>query len=289
RPLAERFLDEGGDDLVGHLLRGAAEALGQAREPALFRRVGHEPALAAKGLQVTANRGEPAPLAVYELDRRKDRALADAHPFHSPTTHGFVRVAAATPVVHTADPAANAEEHVALIKRAAAEGVELLLFPELSLSAYAIDDLVMQGALLDEVERQIGRLAPLTAETGLVAVVGAPLRRDDRLYNCAVVLGNGRVLGVVPKTYLPNYREYYEKRWFSAGGDVSSHDGDLTLGEDEVPFGTDLLFEAADRPGFVFGVEICEDYWAPLPPSTRQALSGARILLNLSASNIVIG
>src|SRR5690606_32411641 len=139
RPLAERFLDEGGDDLVGHLLRGAAEALGQAREPALFRRVGHEPALAAKGLQVTANRGEPAPLAVYELDRRKDRALADAHPFHSPTTHGFVRVAAATPVVHTADPAANAEEHVALIKRAAAEGVELLLFPELSLSAYAID------------------------------------------------------------------------------------------------------------------------------------------------------
>jgi len=209
--------------------------------------------------------------------------------FHSPTTHGFVRVAAATPVAYTADPAANAEEHMALIRQAGDRGVDLLVFPELSLSAYAIDDLVMQGALLDEVERQVARLAPLTAEGGVVTVVGAPLRREDRLYNCAVVLGNGRILGVIPKTYLPNYREYYEKRWFSAGGDVSSRDGDLTLAGEEVPFGTDLVFEAPNRPGFVFGVEICEDYWAPLPPSTRQAMSGARILLNLSASNIVIG
>ncbi|MBI2262651.1 MAG: NAD(+) synthase [Caulobacterales bacterium] len=212
-----------------------------------------------------------------------------AEAFHSPNTHGFVRVAAATPVVHTADPVANADEHIALIRQAGEQGVDLLVFPELSVSAYAIDDLVMQGVLLDEVERQIGRLAPLTAQTGLVAVVGAPLRREDRLYNCAVVLGNGRILGVIPKTYLPNYREYYEKRWFSAGGDVSSRDGDLTLAGEEVAFGTDLVFEASNRPGFVFGVEICEDYWAPLPPSTRQALSGARILLNLSASNIVIG
>src|SRR5690606_25667920 len=172
-------------------------------------------------------------LALYELDRRKDRALADAHPFHSPTTHGFVRVAAATPVVHTADPVANADEHLALIEQAAGQGVELLVFPELSLSAYAIDDLVMQGALLDEVERQLARLAEATAEAGLIAVVGAPLRRDDRLYNCGVVLGNGRILGVTPKTYLPNYREYYEKRWFSAGGDVSSRDGDLTLAGEE--------------------------------------------------------
>ena len=215
--------------------------------------------------------------------------MADAPPFHSPTTHGFVRVAAATPVVHTADPVANADEHLALIEQAAGQGVDLLVFPELSLSAYAIDDLVMQGALLDEVERQLARLAEATAEAGLVAVVGAPLRRDDRLYNCGVVLGNGRILGVTPKTYLPNYREYYEKRWFSAGGDVSSEDGDLVVAGEPVPFGVDLLFEAANRPGFVFAVEICEDYWAPLPPSTRQALSGARILLNLSASNIVIG
>jgi NAD+ synthase (glutamine-hydrolysing) len=215
--------------------------------------------------------------------------MPKTHPFHSSAAHGFVRVAAATPVVHTADPVANADEHIALIEQAGAQGVDLLVFPELSLSAYAIDDLVMQGALLDEVERQIARLAPVTAGTGVVAVVGAPLRREDRLYNCGVVLGNGRILGVIPKTYLPNYREYYEKRWFSAGGDVSSRDGDLTVAGEEVPFGVDLVFEAPNRPGFVFAVEICEDYWAPLPPSTRQALSGARILLNLSASNILIG
>ncbi|HST92285.1 MAG TPA: nitrilase-related carbon-nitrogen hydrolase, partial [Brevundimonas sp.] len=215
--------------------------------------------------------------------------MPNAHAFHAPGTHGFVRVAAATPVVHTADPAANGDEHEALIRQAAEQGVDLMVFPELSISAYAIDDLVMQGALLDEVERQIARLAPLTAETGVITVVGAPLRRDDRLYNCAVVLGNGRVLGVVPKTYLPNYREYYEKRWYSAGGDISSRDGDLTVAGEEAPFGVDLVFEAANRPGFVFAAEICEDYWAPLPPSTRAALAGARILLNLSASNIVIG
>ena len=204
--------------------------------------------------------------------------------FHSPTTHGFVRVAAATPVAHTADPAANADEHIALIRRAGEQGVDLLVFPELSLSAYAIDDLVMQGALLDEVERQIDRVAEATGETGVVAVVGAPLRKGDRLYNCAVVLAHGQAIGVVPKTYLPNYREYYEKRWFAP-----AEDGVADTGGRWGCFGTRLLFEAENRPGFVFGVEICEDYWAPLPPSTRQALAGARILLNLSASNVVIG
>jgi NAD+ synthase (glutamine-hydrolysing) len=210
--------------------------------------------------------------------------MSDTHAFHSPQTHGFVRVAAATPVVHIADPKSNAVEHAALMRQAGEEGVDLLVFPELSLSAYAIDDLHMQAALLEEVERQIHDLANITAETEVVTVIGAPLRVGDRLYNCAVVLGEGRVLGVVPKTYLPNYREYYEKRWFSPADD------DLPeLGGEWGAFGTRLIFAAENRPGFVFGVEICEDYWAPLPPSTRQALAGARILLNLSASNIVIG
>ncbi|WP_296818766.1 NAD(+) synthase [Brevundimonas sp.] len=213
--------------------------------------------------------------------------MADRHPFFSPSTHGFVRVAAATPVVHTADPAANGAEHARLIRQAADEGCDLIVFPELSLSAYAIDDLLLQDALLDEVEQQVAELVRLTEETGVVAVVGAPIRRADRLYNCGVVLADGTVLGVVPKTYLPNYREYYEKRWFSPAGRA---DGDaIRIGEVWAPFGTHLLFEADDRPGFAFGVEICEDYWAPLPPSTRQALAGARILLNLSASNVLIG
>ena len=224
-------------------------------------------------------------------DRRRpddaDDAMAEPLPFFSPKTHGFVRVAAATPVVHVADPKANAQEHLALIRQAGEQGVDLMVFPELSLSAYAIDDLHMQAALLDEVERQIPVLAEATGEHDLIAVVGAPIRSGDALFNCAVVMGGGEVLGVVPKTYLPNYREYYEKRWFAPA--AARAEDVIRLNGETVDFAPGLVFEAANRPGFVFSVEICEDYWAPLPPSTRAALAGARILLNLSASNIVIG
>ena len=213
--------------------------------------------------------------------------MAKPHPFHSSRTHGFVRVAAATPVVHIADPKANAEEHLALIRQAGEQGVDLIVFPELSLSGYAIDDLHMQAALMDEVERQVDVIAEAADEAGLVAVVGAPIRNGDALFNCAVVIGGGAVLGVVPKTYLPNYREYYEKRWFAPA--ASRREDAVILGGESVDFAPGLIFEATNRPGFVFAVEICEDFWAPLPPSTRAALAGARILLNLSASNIVIG
>lgn len=217
--------------------------------------------------------------------------MTESHPFFSPKTHGFVRVAAATPVSHVGDPVANAQAHLALIRQAADQGVDLMVFPELSLSAYAIDDLHMQAALLDEVERQVAVLAQATggatAEHELIAVVGAPLRQGDALFNCAVVMGGGEVLAVVPKTYLPNYREYYEKRWFAPA--TARTDDVIRLNGETVDFAPGLVFEAVNRPGFVFAVEICEDYWAPLPPSTRAALAGARILLNLSASNIVIG
>jgi len=217
--------------------------------------------------------------------------MTESHPFFSPKTHGFVRVAAATPVSHVGDPVANAQAHLALIRQAADQGVDLMVFPELSLSAYAIDDLHMQAALLDEVERQVAVLAQATggatAEHELIAVVGAPLRQGDALFNCAVVMGGGEVLAVVPKTYLPNYREYYEKRWFAPA--TARTDDVIRLNGETVDFAPGLIFEAVNRPGFVFSVEICEDYWAPLPPSTRAALAGARILLNLSASNIVIG
>src|SRR5690606_30004139 len=211
--------------------------------------------------------------------------MASNSSFHAPRRHGFVRVAAATPVVHIADPAANAEEHERLIRQAGEQGVDLLIFPELSLSAYAIDDLHLQAALLDEVERQIARLTEVADEAGVLAVVGAAL------FNCAVVLGGnrggGEVLGVVPKTYLPNYREYYEKRWFAPA--ASRSEDAIILNGERVDFAPGLVFEATNRPGFVFAVEVCEDFWAPLPPSTRAALAGARILCNLSASNIVIG
>ena len=210
-----------------------------------------------------------------------------AHPFYAPRTHGFVRTAAATPVVHVADPVANGDEHERLIREAGERGVDLLVFPELSLSAYAIDDLLMQAALLDEVERQIARLAVVADEAGLIAVVGAPVRSGDALFNCGVVLGSGGVLGVVPKTYLPNYREYYEKRWFAPS--TARTEDVVRLNGEEIDFAPGLVFEAVNRPGFTFAVEICEDFWAPQPPSTRAALAGARILCNLSASNIVIG
>ncbi|MBX9614412.1 MAG: NAD(+) synthase [Caulobacteraceae bacterium] len=213
--------------------------------------------------------------------------MADRRDFHSPRTHGFVRVAAATPVVHIADPVTNGQAHADLIRSAAAQGCELVVFPELSLSAYAIDDLHLQTALLDGVERALGTLAGVAGEAGVVAVVGAPIRHGDRLLNCAVVLAGGEIVGVVPKTYLPNYREYYEKRWFSSGDDIGAET--LSIDGRDSWIGTRLLFQADDRPGFVVGVEICEDFWAPVPPSTRQALAGARILANLSASNIVIG
>ena len=213
--------------------------------------------------------------------------MTDASSFFSPKTQGFVRVAAATPVAHVGDPKANAGEHLALIRQAGEQGVDLMVFPELSLSAYAIDDLHMQAALLDEVERQIAVLAEATAGADLIAVVGAPIRSGDTLFNCAVVMGGGEVLGVAPKTYLPNYREYYEKRWFAPA--TARTEDVIRLNGETVDFAPGLIFEAANRPGFVFAVEICEDYWAPLPPSTRAALAGARILLNLSASNIVIG
>ena len=213
--------------------------------------------------------------------------MAETLSFHSPKTHGFVRVAAATPVSHVGDPKANAAEHVALIQQAGEQGVDLIVFPELSLSAYAIDDLHLQAALLEEVERQIAAVAQATADADLIAVVGAPVRNGDALYNCAVVIGSGEVLGVVPKTYLPNYREYYEKRWFAPA--AARSEDVIHLNGETVDFAPGLVFEAVNRPGFVFSAEICEDYWAPLPPSTRAALAGARILLNLSASNIVIG
>jgi NAD+ synthase (glutamine-hydrolysing) len=215
--------------------------------------------------------------------------LPKAHPFFSPRTHGFVRVAAATPVVHTADPVANADEHIRLIEQAAAEGVDLIVFPELSLTGYALDDLHMQAALLDEVERQARRIIDATGEGRPTSVFGAPLRVGDKLFNCAVVAANGRALGVVPKTYLPNYREYYEKRWFSAAMNAGVGHWAPLFGEPILPFHTDLVFRLDGPHGYRFAVEICEDFWAPIPPSTRAALRGAQILLNLSASNIVIG
>ncbi len=198
-----------------------------------------------------------------------------------------MRVAACTPRIHVGDPASNAEETLALMRVGEKRRVDLMLFPELGLSAYAIDDLLLQEALLDAVEAAIARLVAASRRMRQVCIVGAPVRRNQRLYNCGVVFARGRILGIVPKSFLPNYREYYENRWFSPGAGVVGLEVDIA--GQTVPFGVDLVFGASGLADFTFHVEICEDFWTPTPPSTRGALAGALILCNLSASNVVIG
>jgi NAD+ synthase (glutamine-hydrolysing) len=208
-------------------------------------------------------------------------------PFEAIHRHGYVRAAAASPTASSGDVDFNVEQAVALARQADARHCDLVVFPELNISSYAVDDLFMQEAFLDSVEAGIGRFVAATAKLGPVFVVGAPLRRNGRLYNCALAVSRGRILGVVPKSFLPNYREYYEKRWFVSG--IGLNGIDIAVAGETVPFGTDLIFAAEDLSDFIFHVEICEDYWAPQPPSTWGALAGALILCNLSASNITIG
>ncbi|WP_340588049.1 NAD(+) synthase [Erythrobacter alti] len=212
---------------------------------------------------------------------------AKTHPFFDMHTHGFVRVATATPRTRTADIAYNAKGIIEQANAAHDRHVDLLLYPELCVSSYALDDLHMQAAMLEAVESAIETIRAASEDLTPVLVIGAPLRRNGRVYNCAVVVAHGEVLGAVPKSYLPNYREFYEKRWFARGNNCQ--DLWLAVNGAEIPFGTDLIFSATNLPGFTFGIEICEDFWSPVQPSTMAALAGATILLNLSASNITIG
>jgi NAD+ synthase (glutamine-hydrolysing) len=210
-----------------------------------------------------------------------------SYPFHSLYSHGFVRAAAAVPRVGLADPAFNAQHTLALAQRASDEHAALVVFPELGLSGYSIEDLLHQQALSEAVLEALSSIVTESAALQPVLVVGAPLRAEGGLFNSAVVIHRGRVLGVVPKSYLPEYREFYEKRHFRAARDLIGREIRL-LGE-KVPFGADLLFCCADLPELSLFVEICEDVWAPIPPSTYGALAGATVLANLSDSNVTIG
>ncbi|MER6737238.1 NAD(+) synthase [Streptomyces puniciscabiei] len=207
--------------------------------------------------------------------------------FWSIYQHGFARVAACTGHTVIADPPANAEAVLRHARRCAEEGVAVAVFPELCLSGYAIDDLLLQDAMLDDVEKALATIVAESAELLPVLVVGAPLRHRDRIFNCAVIVHRGRILGVVPKSYPPNYREFYERRQIAGGDDERG--GTIRLGGAEVPFGVDLLFAAQDVPGLVLHAEICEDMWVPVPPSAEAALAGASVLVNLSGSPITVG
>ncbi|BBZ03679.1 NAD(+) synthase [Mycolicibacterium chitae] len=206
--------------------------------------------------------------------------------FYSVYQHGFVRVAACTLTTTLADPGANAEAVLSTARECHGEGVALAVFPELTLTGYSIEDILLQDTLLDAVERAVVDLAEASAELVPVLVVGAPLRFGNRVYNTAVVLHRGTVLGVVPKSYVPNYREFYERRQLAPGDDER---GLISFGGLEAPFGADLLFAAVDHPDFVLHVEICEDMWVPVPPSAPAALAGATVLANLSGSPITVG
>ncbi|MCX5512629.1 NAD(+) synthase [Kaistia algarum] len=207
--------------------------------------------------------------------------------FSSLYSHDFLRIAACVPRATVADPDFAVAETLRIAAAGDASRTAVMLFPELGISSYSIDDLVLQDALLEAVEAGLARLAEASKDLFPVLVVGAPLRDGGRLYNTAVAIHRGRILGVVPKAYPPNYREFYERRHFTPGTGVVGRE--ISVAGNKVPFGIDLLFRAEGEVTFTFHMEICEDVWVPLPPSTRAALAGAEVLLNLSASNITIG
>ena len=183
-------------------------------------------------------------------------------------------------------PPRNAESVLRVARECQDEGVALVVFPELTLTGYSIEDVLLQETLLDAVETALLDVVAGSVDLSPVLVVGAPLRYRHRIYNCAVVVHRGQVLGVAPKSYLPTYREFYERRQIAPGDDVRAV---ITVGGQSVPFGPDLLFEAEDVPGFVLHVEVCEDMWVPIPPSAEAALAGATVLANLSGSPITVG
>lgn len=207
--------------------------------------------------------------------------------FRSLYQQGFARVATCTVPVTLADPLRNVAKVLEVVSKCEEEGVILCIFQELVLTGYSLEDLFHQESLLNAVKLALKNLAAATEKYRSLVVVGAPLVYRDTLYNCAVIVHRGRILGIVPKTYLPGYREFYEPRYFASGETIRGQN--LYLGGENVPFGVDLLFEAHDIPGFCLGVELCEDIWVPIPPSAIMAMAGATVLANLSASNSTIG
>ncbi len=201
---------------------------------------------------------------------------------------GFARVSVAVPEVHVAGFGANVEHTVALLDRADAQGDALVVFPELGLCGYTIRDLVLDHHLLESCEDALSQLLDASSERRPLAVVGMPVRVGGGIYNCAVAIQRGRVLGVIPKAYLPTYREFEEARWFRPGTEVPAG-STVALADQRAPFGLDVLFEAEDEPDLVVGLEICEDYWVHVPPSVFQVSAGATVVANPSASNFTIG
>ncbi|NTW17414.1 MAG: NAD(+) synthase, partial [Syntrophaceae bacterium] len=202
--------------------------------------------------------------------------------------HGFIRAAVCIPEVKVADTLFNTSSTITLVKKAAEHNAVYALFPELGITAYSNEDLFHQDALLHSVPDALAKILEATKDLNIISVIGAPLRVDFRLFNCGIVICRGRILGIAVKSYLPNYREFYEKRQFSPAEDAQSKTIDL-CGQENIPIGADILFEVKNIHNFQFFIEICEDVWVPIPPSSHAAMAGATVIGNLSASNITVG
>lgn len=201
--------------------------------------------------------------------------------------NGFIRVGAAVPSLKVADIDFNIEEIKKCMQEASEKGVEITVFPELSITAYTAGDLFLNNTLLREALNGLISLQDYSKTVKGVFIVGVPIKADNQLFNCAAVIENGKILGIVPKTYIPNYSEFYEKRWFASSNNKLSDK--LVINGLEVPFKTELLFQKNNCSDVKFGVELCEDLWGVLPPSLSHTLNGANMIFNLSASNELIG
>jgi NAD+ synthase (glutamine-hydrolysing) len=200
---------------------------------------------------------------------------------------GYLRIAAAVPVLKVADIDFNVDAIIELMQQATAEGVQVLCFPEMALTGYTVGDLVQHQALLDKVENGLRKILAGSTTNSMIVILGAPLSVEQKIFNCAIVVNSGRFLGVIPKTFLPTYKEFYDERWFNSGDNVRVDN--CTLNGQTVPFGTDILFSLKGFSSAIIGVEICEDLWVPFSPHEFQSVAGANILFNLSASNEVLG
>lgn len=201
--------------------------------------------------------------------------------------YGFVRVASCVPELRVADVTFNVDEIIRNIKEADTKEVAVIVFPELSITGYTCSDLFFQEELLTSSKEGVRRILEETKDLGIISIIGAPVSIRNQLFNCGMVISKGHILGIVPKTYIPNYNEFYEKRWFATSLDLM--DTEIKYLEEVVPIGTDLLFQDKENLQMSFGIEICEDLWSIVPPSNDLALNGANMIFNLSSSNELIG
>ncbi len=201
--------------------------------------------------------------------------------------YGFVKVCAAVPEMKVADINFNTESIIKLMQKAYKKNTQIIVFPELCLTGYTCGDLFQQQILLDKSIEQLGHILTVSKDLNIISIIGMPIKYDNQLFNCAVVIKNGNILGVVPKSFIPGYSEFYEERWFSSGKTLINKT--ILLCGQNVPLGIDILFGDSNNPNVCFGIEICEDLWTPTPPSSYQSMGGATILFNLSASNEIIG